>query len=213
MKKKRYCDPISCVYKITYKKYIYIGSTSIFSKRKFEHLWMLRKNIHPNPILQNIYNKYGEDKIEITIIEETPIENLIENEQRYIDIYKKTEDVKLMNILLVAGSSYGHKQSQETCNKKSKSMLGKTKGRKRTKEYCLRQSVRQQNRIITEEWRNNISQSLKGRISPNKPKKHILYNNTVYSYKKFSEIKNCDLSTLYVTKKEYTERKYGCKLI
>ena len=212
-KKRRYTNPISCIYKITYDKYIYIGSTAIFSKRKFEHLWMLKNNIHTNPILQNIYNKHGRTSIEISIVEEVPIENLIESEQRYIDQYKTSTDLRLINILLVAGSSLGYKQSQETCDKKRKSMLGKNKGVKRSEEYCLQQSIRQKNRVITQEWKDKISNTLKGRASPNKPKKFIIYNNITYSYKEFAEIVNCNLSNLYLTTQKYTEKKYGCKFL
>lgn len=213
MKKRRYADPISCIYKITFEKYIYIGSTSIFSKRKFEHLWRLKKNIHPNPILQNIYNKYGKNSINISIVETSPIEKLIELEQKYIDIYKNDNELKLINILLIAGSSLGYKQSPETCEKKRKSMVGKTKGLKRSAEDNLQKSLRQKGRIITNEWRLKISNALKGRPSPNKPRKFIEYKNEILSFKDFSKLMDCDLSNLYTTRKEYTEKKYGCKII
>lgn len=213
MIKERYSKPVSCIYEITCKNYIYIGSTIIFTKRKFEHLWKLRKKIHPNLTLQNIYNKYGENKIKFSIIENVPSEKLIEIEQKYIDTYKGDKKKKLINVLMVAGNSLGYKQSQNTCNKKRISMLGKNKGQKRSVEFSKNQSIRQQHRIITKEWRDKISTTLEGRPSPNKPKKFVIYDGKTYSYKEFSEIKNCDLSTLYVTKREYTERKYGCKLI
>lgn len=210
MTKKRYINPISCVYKITFEKYIYIGSTSIFSKRKFEHLWMLKKNIHPNPILQNVFNKHGADVIKFTIIEELPIDELIKIEQKYIDFYKEQSDLRLINILLIAGSSLGYKPSEESNEKRRASMTGKVLN-KRSEEYCQQQSIKQKGREITPEWRKNISKSLKGRPSPNKPKRFIEYNDNVYTFKEFSMLVGCDLSTLYTTKKDFTERKYNCK--
>jgi group I intron endonuclease len=213
VKKRRYKNPISCVYKITFKKYIYIGSTTIFSKRKYEHLWALKKNIHTNPILQNIYNKHSKNEIQFSIIEIVSIDKLIETEQKYINIYKEDKTLKIINILLIAGSSLGHKQTEETCEKKRKSMVGKHKGTKRSPEYCAQQSINQKGRIISDEWRKKISNSLKGRKSPNKPKKFIKYNGKIFTFKDFSIFVNCDLSTLYVTKREYTERKYNCKII
>ena len=213
MLKKRYKNPISCIYKINVKNYVYIGSAKVFSKRKYEHLWRLKNNKQVNPILQNIFNKYGEDIFIFSILEEVSEDNLIEVEQKYIDLYKNQEELKLINILMKAGSSMGYVCSNETRRKKKISMIGKNKGKKRSIEFCKEQSKRQKGRIITEEWKNNISSSLKGRKGPNKPKRFIEINDKRYSFKEFSEMVNCDISTLYTTKKEYTERKYSCKII
>jgi group I intron endonuclease len=213
IKKNRYKNPISCIYKIVVKNYIYIGSTTIFSKRKYEHFWKLNKNIHPNQILQNVFNKYGEKEFIFSIVEEIEIDKLIETEQKYIDLYINNDNFRLINILTIAGSSLGYVCSEETREKKRISMLGKNKGNKRNVDFCLEQSKRQKGRIITEEWRQKISSSLKGRKSPNKPKRFIEINNKSYSFKDFSEMVNCDISTLYTTKKEYTEKKYNCKII
>ena len=212
MGKRRYTNPISCVYKITFEKYIYIGSTSIFSKRKFEHLWRLKKNIHSNPILQNIFNKHGENVITFTIIEEAPLDDLIVKEQKYIDQYKNDDDLRLINILLIAGSSSGYKPSEESNEKRRISMTGKVLP-KRSDEFCKEQSVRQQNRIINKNWRENISKSLKGRPSPNKPKQFIVYKDLTYSFKDFSLLVGCSLNYLYSKNKEIIERKYVCKFL
>jgi group I intron endonuclease len=185
----------------------------IFSKRKFEHLWMLKKNIHINPILQNVYNKYGQEKIQILIIEKCSVEKLLELEQKYIDHYRNDNELILMNILLTAGNSSGYIPTQESREKRSKSMMGKNKNKKRSELQCSEQSLRQQGREITSEWKVNISKSLKGRPSPNKSKKFIIYKGKTYSFKEFSGLMKCDLSNLYTTTKEFTEKKYNCKLI
>lgn len=51
------------IYKITNNitKEKYVGQTTNFSRRKENHLSALRNNKHPNPKLQNSWNKYGEE--------------------------------------------------------------------------------------------------------------------------------------------------------
>ena len=43
VKKNRYKNPISCIYKIVVKNYIYFGSINVFSKIKYEHFSKLKK--------------------------------------------------------------------------------------------------------------------------------------------------------------------------
>jgi hypothetical protein len=58
----------SGIYSIEFDGYekVYIGSTINFSRRKSEHLYLLKKNKHRNRHLQNIYNKH-KDKIQIKL--------------------------------------------------------------------------------------------------------------------------------------------------
>lgn len=49
----------------------YIGSTSCFYKRKYQHAKRLRIDAHYNKLLQNAWNKYGEASFEFHIVEET----------------------------------------------------------------------------------------------------------------------------------------------
>lgn len=46
----------------------YIGVTTNFNRRKYDHLYKLRNNTHVNKSLQNDYNKFGESAFEFTII-------------------------------------------------------------------------------------------------------------------------------------------------
>jgi group I intron endonuclease len=210
--KKGYVNSPSCIYRIFINNYVYIGSTISFKKRKNEHLWSLKRNNHSNQILQNLFNKYGEESINFEIIEVVDKDDLLINEQKNIEIIKSKDELILINILPVAGSSLGCKQSQETIDKKRLSMVGKNKNKKRNEKQILEQSFRQKGRIITEEWRKNISKSMKGKKSPNKPKKFIIYNDKTYTFKEFSDLMGCDLSTLYTTNHTYTEKKYNCKI-
>lgn len=59
------------IYKIscTQTDKVYIGESFNISNRISKHFALLRKNVHNNQILQNIYNKYGEETIVVEVIE------------------------------------------------------------------------------------------------------------------------------------------------
>ncbi len=79
-----YC--ITC--KVNNQKYI--GASKDIYKRISKHFSNLRLGKHPNHRLQIDYNKYGIDKFDITVIEETD-ENLLEKEKNYQLSYNRTE--------------------------------------------------------------------------------------------------------------------------
>lgn len=83
---------IKGVYKIENKltKYVYIGSSTDFEKRRKQHLTMLENNTHFNHKLQKAYND-NKDSIEIILIEERGDLNkqqLYDLEQAYINYNK-----------------------------------------------------------------------------------------------------------------------------
>ncbi len=85
---------MKCVYGIINIKNgkIYVGSTTNFSRRKGEHLWMLKNNKHKNPHLQSAWNKYGEEYFKFIILEKiTDDRSVYDVEQIYIDKYKSYE--------------------------------------------------------------------------------------------------------------------------
>lgn len=99
---------------------IYIGSAaSSFTKRFSRHRIELKDGIHPNPKLQNSYNKYGTDIFEYSILEICDKTLCITREQYYIDTLNPA-----FNILRIAGSALGHVVSQATKDKISKSTKG-----------------------------------------------------------------------------------------
>lgn len=77
----------------------YIGSTKNFGRRKELHFGMLNAGKHSNSNLQEAYNEFGKDCFEFQILELSSIEDLLINEQTYIDKYDKEE---LYNIHTVA---------------------------------------------------------------------------------------------------------------
>jgi len=96
----------------------YIGSTACFNKRFSSHKYLLKNNKHPNKILQNSWNKYGEHNFKFEILEE--IRNLdgnilLEKEQYYSDNLKPE-----YNLLKIVKSCLGYKHSEETKEKHRK---------------------------------------------------------------------------------------------
>jgi group I intron endonuclease len=84
----------------------YIGSSADYIYRKWCHLRDLRAGKHHSPILQNSWNKHGENSFLFAIVEET--DNLIEREQFYLDTLNPR-----YNICKKAGSPLGIKHTYE----------------------------------------------------------------------------------------------------
>lgn len=130
---------ISGIYKITslVNSKIYIGSAVNFKSRKSSHFNCLKNFSHPNKYLQASYDKYGKENFKFEIISECPKEYLIKMEQWFIDKLKPE-----YNICKTAGNKLGVKHSNETKLKISNSNKG---------------------RIISQESRDKISETLTGR--------------------------------------------------
>lgn len=111
---------LDCVYKIvnTINEDIYIGSTKYFSRRRSEHLYKLKKCIHPNKKLQELFNL--NNNCFTFIVLETNCESLKDREQYYIDLYKP-----ILNVCEKAISSIGFKHSVEAINKMKVDRKGK----------------------------------------------------------------------------------------
>lgn len=91
---------------------LYIGSAVDLKRRRREHFRRLRANSHKNPKLQNAWNKYGECEFEFVILKNCGRDDLIANEQKFIDIFDAANSG--FNILSVAGSTLGYKHTEET---------------------------------------------------------------------------------------------------
>lgn len=107
----------SVVYKITnlINNEIYIGSTNNFTKRKCNHIFLLKNNRHPNKHLQFSFNKYEKINFIFSIVEEVEISKLINREQYYIDNLKP-----YYNISKIAGRTIGL-----ICKESTKEKIGK----------------------------------------------------------------------------------------
>lgn len=115
---------------------IYIGSALDFQKRKWSHQHELRKNKHHSPILQNSWNKYGEENFKFLIIEDVQNkEDLIKREQHYIDILNPK-----YNCCKIAGSPLGVKHTLQSRINMSNAHLGKKLSKESIEKRSLKQS-------------------------------------------------------------------------
>lgn len=102
----------------------YVGQTTNFSRRKNEHFTKLEQNCHPNPKLQNAYNKYGKDSF---IVEKITFDNLTkdelnEQEKYYIQFY----DSKEHGYNLTLGGTGGDCRSKLTFDQYALAYAGNT---------------------------------------------------------------------------------------
>jgi group I intron endonuclease len=155
----------------------YIGSAVNLNQRKSVHFSNLSNIKHPNRILQNHFNKYGEQDLVFEILEYVKYKTkLIEREQFYID-----ELNPYFNICKVAGSSLGTKRSEEACKRNSELKKGNKNclGLKRSKENKLKISEIKKGQIpwnkgipCSEETKIKISKSNIGKHKQLKSKEH-----------------------------------------
>ena len=111
----------------------YVGSTTVVGKclsisgfyyRWTNHIYRLKRNEHHSKKLQYAWNKYGAENFEFEIIEFVEPEKCIEAEQLYLDVIAKSKHLAY-NTCFVAGNCTGVKQSEETKQKRAKSLLDK----------------------------------------------------------------------------------------
>lgn len=91
----------------------YVGSSKNLIQRKNRHFKDLRERKHHSIILQRAWDKYGPESFSFEIIEECSVDQLLNIEQKYIDLLNP-----VYNIAKVAGSPLGVKQSLEACEAK-----------------------------------------------------------------------------------------------
>jgi group I intron endonuclease len=86
----------------------YIGSTSNLSRRKIKHLSELRKNKHHSPILQNSFNKHGEESfIFVTLKKLENNQDMYKEEQLFLDTYRTYDKKYGYNISKNAIAPFG----------------------------------------------------------------------------------------------------------
>ena len=91
-------ERLEYIYKIECKanSKIYVGRTCNYTRRKLEHFRYLRKGKHCNKHLQSAFNKYGEDKFEFSVIEETTSACVKERELYWFNKFKE-DSLRLFN--------------------------------------------------------------------------------------------------------------------
>jgi len=66
-------------------KNFYVGQSMDVQRREYEHRSTLRRGVHGSPILQNAFDKYGEDGLEFRVLMYLPVDELDRWEQWCLD--------------------------------------------------------------------------------------------------------------------------------
>jgi group I intron endonuclease len=149
----------------------YIGSTINIGSRLKTHFKALRNNLHHSNKLQNHYNKYGAEDLQLFILLECNKENILKEEQYFINSLRP-----YFNICRVAGSPLGVKRSEETKKKLSELNKGITsgfKGKQHSEE--VKQRLRKVNtgKILSEDAKQKLSKWSKGKLKTEEIKKRM----------------------------------------
>lgn len=170
---------ISGIYKIQSIKKpdrIYIGSSVNVSNRWKGHLRDLKNGKHHSKKLQRHYDKYGVSDLHFSLLIGCDKDNLIPNEQFFIDSY-----TPYFNVRITANSNLGLKMGPSW-----------NKGKKATEQAKINQSKSHKGQIAWNKGKKNVysnetlekmKTSLKGRKVWNKGKKYHFHNkrdNSVY---------------------------------
>lgn len=135
------------IYKITNttNNNFYIGSSKNIEKRFKRHITSLSNNNHHNIYLQRSWNKYGKNNFKFEIIEKTNIDNLLTQEQHYINLLNPK-----YNLGTVGG---GDNISKHPKNKQFRELQSKI--------------VKERLSKLTEEEKRIRSEKVKGDKNPN----------------------------------------------
>lgn len=101
MAKSKNCGVYAIINKVNCK--LYIGSSKTLQERKCNHFSALRRNNHSNEYLQKSFNKNGIDNFEFKILKLCKEEDLLKEEQFFINKYNSTNKNCGYNISLTAG--------------------------------------------------------------------------------------------------------------
>lgn len=154
------------IYQINVKNNIYVGSSKNINRRYWEHLWKLKNKKHPNTHMQNLYDKYQENSFVLSVLEKCDIENLIINEQKWIEKLNPN-----INKAPVAGTTLGLKLSQDQCENRRKINTGRI----HSKESIQKRIDKIKGRKYSDKHKNNIRLSKLGKkVSKESIAKRIL---------------------------------------
>lgn len=202
------------------KRYIYVGSSKNVYVRAKEHLNSMKRGEHCS--LQEKFNELGEDEFCWMLLEDCSflLKRGLDNhelnfelqkiEQKFIDKYLAIFLERFLNKAKTAFGTAGisFKQSEETCRKKSISLMGHPVTQK-VRETCSKKmigviasqetrkkmSLSRLGKKHTQEWKNNLSMALKG--------KYTGVNSSFYGRRHSEETKK----KMSEARKEYYRRK------
>lgn len=140
---------------------IYIGSAVNIRDRWLRHCKELRSGNHPNPHLQNAWNKHGEDAFTFEVIEECERQNLLSREQYWLDQLRPYETG-----FNVARSSTAPMLGRKQSPQQIALTTSKTRGQKRSPEFKNWIRIKQTGRIASKEARQKMSAAKIGKKLP-----------------------------------------------
>lgn len=144
MPKEKICGIYCIENKLNNKKYI--GQSIDINKRLNDHIRELKNTKHHNKHLQRSWDTYGANSFLFTVVQEASREELNNLEIYYIKEFK-TNDIKYGYNMNDGGGNTGPSFHSEETKQKISNLQ---KGRK-----------------LTEEWKQSISKSLKGKTPKN----------------------------------------------
>jgi group I intron endonuclease len=155
----RYAIPMTTgIYAIvnTKNKKRYIGSAVNVEKRWREHLCTLRSGKHHSRHLQAAWNRYGEAAFRFDVVTTCEPQELVEQEQFWIDAFQTAEGKHGYNVASRAGSTLGVKASDETKTRLSQAHMGKRhteEAKTKTSKSLLKTwSLQPERRTKLSEW-------------------------------------------------------------
>lgn len=179
----------------------YIGSSQSVHHRWYQHRSLLRKGCHHAPYLQRSWNTHGETAFSMRVLEECPMEQLLEREQFYIDGFRP-----VYNVSAVAGTRRGVPQTTETIERVRKALTGT----RRTPEQRARMSQAQKQSGHVRGWHNTgiFPDSPEARQKMADAKRGKPGNNTGHRHSPESNEKNriAHLGTAYAAGKRTPEQ-------
>lgn len=134
----------------------YIGSSVDVRSRWNTHKSCLRRQVHINPILQNVWNKYGEDGLKFSVLLVCEREEALRYEQVFLDMLKPEYNIAKD----AQAPALGKKLSEEHKRKIGLAQLG----RKHTVESKRKMSLANKGREVSDKTRIKISEANTGKV-------------------------------------------------
>ena len=101
------------IYKISTPTKFYFGSSINLDKRWDQHVRLLRRGAHKNPIMQASFDKYGEEAFTFEVVDTCSPDETFEVEQLYLDLVVGVPGCMNIGTHAVNGMK-GRKHTEET---------------------------------------------------------------------------------------------------
>lgn len=152
----------------------YIGQTSNFENREYDHFQNLKLKKHINPYLQNAFNKYSEENFKFIILSFCDVSKLTIKEQFFIDFFGIEN---LYNLNPIADKPPNRKGCIVSANTRQK-ISQANKNRVFSKEHKQNISLSKLGHEVSTETREKIRKANLNKIISEETKKKMSLNNS-----------------------------------